>query len=195
MELKDNLDDTSEIYINKYDKKIKQCCILKDIKFHAIDKKCLGIILTPYYDIYQKTADYLTISPIFSLQDFFDDFLIEKKLTAEQIIGKETLSKTKYGSTYYEFINKYLKNNNTRMYFLPENPGKFEDSIIDLSIIETILIEDFNNYTKICEINSPWNQDIITSYASFCVRIGTKDYSDELLEKVMSKISKLKVKD
>lgn len=195
MELKDKLDDATEIYKNECDKKVKQCCILGDVKFHAIDETYMGIVLTPYCDIYQENADYLSIIPMFPLKDFFDDFLIEKKLTTEQIIGNEAISKNKFGNTYFEFVKKYLKNNNNRMYFLPENPDKFEDSIIDLSLIETIPIENFNGDTKICEINSPWREDIVTSYASFCVRVDTADYSEEFLTKIMDKISNLKIEN
>ncbi|MHB8280257.1 MAG: hypothetical protein ACYDIA_21780, partial [Candidatus Humimicrobiaceae bacterium] len=169
MELNEKIDDGNIIYNNECNNSTEQCCILDNIKFHAVDSAFKGIVLTPICEIQHSKADYLTICQIIPLKEVFEDYLIDKGLKPIEIVGLETITKSKYGNTYNEFSDKYLRNQVIRFYFLPENNDKFKDSLIDFNLVESILIKDFDKYKKICEIKSPWKEDIIASYASYCV--------------------------
>jgi len=182
----------SPIYEERTDNEIKQCCILKDIKFHAVDENYDGIVLTPVCEIYQKKADYLTIARIIPLDLFYESFLINSELDDDEIIGLKPLSNTKYSKCYYEFIDKYLKNKVIRYYFLPTDNEKMYDFIIDFNLVESIGINNFSDYKKVAEVCSPWKEDIIASYASYCVRIGTEEFSKQYFEKMMHKISRIR---
>ena len=195
MELDEKITKSSQLYKNNCDDEIKQCCILKNVIFHAYNKEFNGITLTPICDIYNGKADYLVIAQLILLKDFYEIFLFQKGLNAEQVCGRETVSEKKFNKTYTNFKKDFLKNNVYRFYFLPKNEWRLQHSIIDFNLVESIIVEDFKNYEKICEIKSPWKEDIVASYTSYCVRIGTYEYSNEFLEEVMSDISQLKQKN
>ena len=192
MELNEIIENSSQIYNNECDNNIKQCCIIKDFKFGAIDMKCDGILLTPICEILQNKADYLTIAQILPLKEFYETFLEQKGLTGEQILGLETISATKFGDTYHNFKSNFLTNQVYRFYFLPENEGIIVHSIIDFNLIESLPINDFVKYKKICEVNNPWKADIIANYTAYSVRMGIDDYSKDFIEKIMSDISRLR---
>lgn len=192
MESNDKIEITSSMYNNDCDKKVKQCCIIENIKFNSINEISNGIILTPICEIHQKKADYLIIAQIIPLKNFFETFLIEKNFTDREIVGLDRIDNKRIEKVQEQFREKYLKNKTYRFHFITDNEDKFGYSIIDFNSIESIKIKDFEKYNKICEILHPWNANIISRFTAYCVRFGIDDLSNDFYEEVFNKISLLK---
>lgn len=189
-------DIIERIYKNNCNEKIEQCCILEELDFPCFKETFNGIVLTPYCDIVNNNCDFLTVAQIVPLDSFFLKFLAthKHKLSNKEMTGQVVLNKGKY-KDIYESFKDILKNKKLRYYFLPENDKISPHSIIDFNMIQSILLDDFVKYKKLCTVKSPWSEDIISSYASYCVRIGTEDYPDEFLKKVFNSVSNLKKKN
>lgn len=117
---------------------------------------------------------------------------VEKKYdyTAEQIIGVTPLkSQQKVERTHTNFAKDLLGQKEIRYHFVPSYKDKFPHSFVDFQVVESFPPSDVKGFDKVAVMKSPWKQSILARYAAYCGRVGTKAYSEKLMDVIMNQIS------
>ncbi len=185
------IDDEKEAYEDKVNESIEQSAIYANVEFACLKKKCLAVVLTPICDIATKRCPYLTLAPIIPAQIIYDTFLLKNQITDEQILGVISVTAKQFKSLKEDFIDQYIRNNVYRYHFMPRLEKIFDSSFVDFQVVQTFSVDEFK-YSKIALLKSPWREAVPSRYAAYCLRIGTPNYSDTLLESFYQGISHLK---
>jgi hypothetical protein len=161
---------------------IDQGDVFAQVYFPAIDNYANALVITPTCDIVQGKAQFIkflsTVSSDFVVRimadsvDVDDSYLSPgKPLTMRKL---DTLIKVLRRNTTGDFLPRY--------YFLPEFPGILKSCYLDLQRTFAVsykqVIEEYMNQ-RIARVLSPWREQILSSYASYSMRVGTPDYPDD----------------
>lgn len=182
-----------EIYEDYVGADPEQSAIYKGVRFTCITAEMFGIVVTPACDIYWKKAQYVKIAGILPVEQVFFAWLEKNGCTPEQIAGITRLpSKTKVDKLHNRFAEWYIKNREIRYHFLPSCQDIFPHSFVDFQLVESFYPDTIRKLEKITVLKSPWRESIPARYASYCGRIGTKEYSKNLVEDIIGQTSHLK---
>ena len=189
----DKLHDFDEIYENPENNDVEQSAIYAEVSFSCVTRTRFGVILTPICDIYWQKADYVKVAGLIPADRILEQWLLKsKKLTPEQIVGGQPLkSQAKVETIWKDFVKWYVNNREIRYHFLPSYRDIFPHSFVDFQLVESFRLPDIQGYTKVAVLKPPWGAEVLGRYSSYCGRIGTRDYSEELLGQIMGAICRL----
>jgi len=183
-----------ELYADGLDDSIEQSAIYSSILFESAGQELPAIVLTPACDIlHAQTELVLTVAGIFPASHIFERFLQKNKLTLGQIIGRDVTRRKTYRGVTDTFKKQYLANRVLMYHFLPRYEDKLQDSFIDFSIVRTLSAQELLRRSKIAVLKSPWREAVPSRYAAYSLRIGVREYDDNLLEVVVNDMSTVRV--
>jgi len=177
-----------EIYENSFDADVEQSTIYKGVYFSCIKEKIFGIVLTPACDIYWQKANYIKIAGLLPAEQIFEQWLLKNGRTPLEIAGVDPLpSEKRVRNIHGAFVKDYIANREIRYHFLPSHKNIFPHSFVDFQLVESFEPDYIKKLEKIAVLKSPWRESIPARYAAYCGRLGTKTYSENLVEKIMTK--------
>ena len=188
----DEVHSPDDIYEDSDGAGIEQSAIYEGVHFPCINEKVYTIVLTPRCDIYWSKADYIIMGGLVTAQQIFRYWLLKNKRTPPQIAGEEPLrSKNKVEKIHETFVHDYIGNRELRYHFLPSFKDRFPHSFVDFQLVESFNQNYITGLKKIAVLKSPWRESVPTRYAAYSGRIGTEDYSKQLVDEIMNQISDL----
>jgi hypothetical protein len=172
---------------------LDQSQIFDEVKFNALNKELIGILMTPVCDIAQKRVEYYTLCAVLPFKPAFFKKLINKKinLTPEQFING-TIGNDKK-SKILQFLVTLLNNQFDRSHWLGKLPNKVGYWYVDYQLIETISIEQFSIVEKrrLYKLLSPLRESLLVRYSNYTGRVGLpgeKEERDALAQKIYSEM-------
>jgi len=186
------IEDGTEIYEQVIGEEIEQSSIYDSVLFACFDKAYPAIVLTPICDIVSRRAEYLKVAQIIPAQLVYEEFLESKGVTELEMSGVQALGRKRALGLKKEFTEQFMKNRVYRYHFLPRLRDILADSFVDFQIVQTVHAENLKGPKKLALLKSPWRECLPSRYAAYCLRIGTRPYSDKFLGTVHDSISLLK---
>ena len=180
-----------EIYRDSFDDEVEQSAIYQGVHFSCVQRKRLAIVLTPVCDI-SWGVDHIKMAGLIPVKHVFEGWLMKAKdLTKEEIAGVAPLGSKKVKGLCKEFMQYYIRNRVYRYHFLPSYKNLFPHSFVDFHLVGSFHQDSIRNLKKIAVLKSPWSQNVPARYAACCGRVGTREYSKQLLDKIMTDVSNL----
>ena len=170
---------------------IDQGDVFTNVYFPAIDNYADALVITPTCDIVQGKAQFIkflsTVPSHFVVRIIADSVGIDDSyLSPDKPIAARKL----------EALIKALRRNTTgdflpRYYFLPAFPDILDSCYLDLQRTFAVsykqVIEEYMSQ-RIARVLSPWREQILSSYASYSMRIGTPSYSDNTFKVLLTNV-------
>lgn len=185
--------DPEEIYEDSPGPDVEQSAIYKGVHFSCINEEIFGIVVTPACDIYWKKAQYVKMAGILPAEQVFFAWLEKNGCTRDEIGGIVAVrSKKRFNNLHNNFAEWYIGNREIRYHFLPSYQDILPHSFVDFQLVESLYPDSTKKLEKIAVLKSRWKEAIPARYASYCGRIGTKDYSKKLVGDIINQVSDLK---
>jgi hypothetical protein len=175
---------------------LNQCDVFKEIHFNCESGYYFAILLTPECDLViqegksKPKADYLKFAAIVDFTPILDSIISQLKITKKQKKGEEYIDQVTFNDlliSLKQFINGGIY---PRYYYLPPLSDHFMHSVIDFQFIEVKKFSfDLQNELckkKIANISSSWKESIPVKYANYSSRIGVKDISPDIIDKILT---------
>lgn len=183
-----------ELYVEDFHASIEQSAIYSDVLFECVREKLPAIVLTPQCSILHPRGELLlTVSGVFPAAIVFEQFLKKKDLPEVQIAGLEPAPKKPYEGFSKEFKQYYLKNRVLEFHFLPAYKNTLPHSFVDFRIVKTLEAKELTRRKKIAVLKPPWRECVPSRYAAYSLRVGVREFADDLLDNVIEKVSTVRV--
>lgn len=191
------LEDFGEMYRGPQDNNVEQSAIFEKVYFWSLKARIYAVVLTPVCDIYQTKADFIILVGLISAKSIFTTWLTKQKNppTEKQMAGVDALSGGRRPESFHKgFMRDLISHREIRYHFLPAYKDVFPHSFADFQIVQSIKVAKLEECKKVVTLTSPWKEALSQRYSAYCGRVGTRPYSDDLNEAIMSTISYLKPK-
>ena len=168
--------------------RVDQGDVFADIYFPAIDSYVNAVVITPTCDLEHGKAYFIKFISTVSLDIVIK--IIADSIGIEESVFQSgsTISKGQYGRLANALRRNRAGDFLPRYYLLPEYRSILSASYLDFQRVFAIpsrqVAEEYLG-NRVARIISPWKEQIVTQYASYSMRVGVPDYSDDELRDLL----------
>lgn len=164
--------------------------VFVDIQFPATTERVAAVVISPTCDLEHNKADFVKFISAVPFEPVARKILLDHAGIDElDFESREAISRKKYESAV-RVLDRSIKGDLLpRFYLLPRYSHSLPDSYLDFQRVFVLPVEEVLHShmgNRITRIASPWREQIAERYAGYSGRVGTPDYTQSDLRRLLS---------
>lgn len=171
--------------------KIGQGDVFTNIPFPAIEANVNAVLITPTCDIEQNKAFFLKFVAAILPYVVVSTIAVGVGIEESALTSGEPLKQKQADRLIKGIRNNATGNLLPRFYLLTEYSNTIPASYLDFQRVFVVpYLQVINEYLdkRTARILSPWREDIVARYSGYSMRVGTPDYSEDDLRKIITSV-------